>query len=353
MVNRILILLFLSSLTAACGFDNSHAAAPSTAVPYRLQPGELVLAASPEDIPPIQAAEEYFVPAQKADLTSEDLIVGIFIGGESKAYPVRLLSLHEVVNDNIGDLNFAVTWCPLCYSPVVYQRDVRGQELTFRASGFLLNDNLVLEDLQTKTLWSQLLGQGIRGALRGENLEVLPSSLTTWQAWSETYPESLVMDRAALGYEGEFPDPYRGYFSSPSSGLSGLGEVDTRLPGKSLVYGVSVGNEAAALSRDFLSSQGLIQFEIGDLPLLAVFDPLSESAFVYLRENKGEVLHFQAADESGTFRDQETGTIWSVRTGAGLTGSRTGEILTPLPSQLAFWFAWSAFFPDTELVPSP
>ena len=109
-----------------------------------------------------------------------------FIGGRSRAYPVRLLSLHEIVNDRVGDRAIAVTWSPLCYSAVVFDRVVDGEELSFRASGYLLHDNLVLIDHPTDTLWSQLLGHGIKGALRGEILNLVPSTVTTWGISLET-----------------------------------------------------------------------------------------------------------------------------------------------------------------------
>ena len=149
-----------------CGQIGSHAAAFPEPELYRLQPGELVLAASEGDIPSIQTEDSYFVQVEKADLEDTDLVVGLLIG-VSRAYPVRLLSLHEVVNDRVGDRAIAVTWCPLCYSAVVFDRVVDGEELSFRASGYLLHDNLVLIDHPTDTLWSQLLGQGIKGARRG------------------------------------------------------------------------------------------------------------------------------------------------------------------------------------------
>lgn len=353
MKNRILILLFLSSLAAACGPKSSHAAVPSTFVPYRLQPGELVLAASPEDIPAIQAEEELFVPAQKADLNPEDLIVGIVIGGESRAYPVRLLSLHEVINDRIGDEAFAVTWCPLCYSPVVYEREIHGQELTFQASGYLLHDNLVLMDLQTNTLWSQLLGQGIKGALRGEVLEVLPASITTWAVWVKSYPESRVLDASQLGYKGKLPDPYQGYFSSNSSGLSGVDNIDPRLPGKSLIYGLVLEGEAAALIQEDLHKERLIHFEIAGIPVLAVYHPSTSEGFFYVREARGENLNFEVGDTPDIIRDEETGTHWRISTGISLKGPLKGATLSQIPGQLAFWFAWSSFYPDSELVSTP
>ena len=93
----------------------------------------MVLAASEGDIPSIQTEESYFVQVEKADLEDTDLVVCLLIGGVSRAYPVRLLSLHEVVNDRVRDRANAVTWCPLSYSAVVFDRVIDGEELSFRA----------------------------------------------------------------------------------------------------------------------------------------------------------------------------------------------------------------------------
>ena len=315
MNRRISFLLFLSSLTAACGQIGSYAAVVPAPKPYRLQPGELLLAAVEEDIPPLHADESHFVPAEKAGLEEKDLVVGLFIGGESRAYPVRLLSLREVVNDRVGGIAIAVTWCPLCYSPVVFDRTVDGQELTFRASGYLLNDNLVLADHPTDTLWSQLLGQGIKGALKGSMLEVYPSTITTWSSWQKAYPDSSVLSAERAGYVGELPDPYGGYFSTGAAGLGGGGELDPRLPAKTLVIGLVVGGEEKAYPLNEIQQEKSIQDQIGDLSLNIVWDDSLQAVQIFGGSNSG--------------------------------------VMTPIPSQLVYWFAWTAFFPDTAVYLSP
>jgi hypothetical protein len=350
-VKQLFLLLFLSSLVTACGLSGSHAAIPPQRETYRLQPGQLVLAASEDDIPPVQAQEEHFVSAQDADLAGEELIVGLIIGGESRAYPVRLLSLHEVVNDRVGDLSFSVTWCPLCFSPVVYNRVVEGQELSFRASGYLLNDNLVLIDHPTDTLWSQLLGQGIKGAYRGTFLEIIPSSLTTWEIWSETHPDTLVLSAIKMGYEGEIPDPYRGYFNSGVSGLSGAEDIDQRLAGKALVYGLLFGESTAAVSLAELQQEVLITIDLGSVPVVGVYDPVSEQGFFYFAEVDGKVLTLEPLEGGMVIRDVESGTRWNSTTGVAIKGKLQGNQLQRYPAQLAFWFAWSQFYPQTVVLP--
>ena len=353
MVKSISILLFLSSLTAACGQISPYAVAFPDQEYYQLQPGELILAAMEEDIPPIQAVEEYFVHAEKADIDNLDLVVGLFIGGESRAYPVRLLSLHEVVNDQMGGIAFAVTWCPLCFSPVVFDRTVAGNVLTFQASGYLLHDNLVLRDDPTDTLWSQLLGQGIKGAQRGTVLEVLPSSLTTWEAWRESYPDSLALSAEKLGYQGEVPDPYAGYFNSSAVGLGGDANlVDQRLPGKKLVVGISLGETSKAYPLDLIKEKRIIQDRLGPYPVVLVWDEKKGFNYLYLREIDGELIDFQLTGTGEYLIDNQTGSIWNISSGTALKGDYVRETLARIPSQLAYWFAWLSFYPESGLFTS-
>lgn len=320
--NFILLLLFLSSLVTACGQIGSHAADFPEPKLYRLQPGELVLAASETDIPFIQAEEKYFVQVEKAGLEDTDLVVGLFIGGESRAYPVRLLSLHEVVNDRMGGKVIAVTWCPLCYSPVVYDRIVDGQELSFRASGYLLHNNLVLVDHPTDTLWSQLLGQGIRGALRGSVLKVIPSTVTTWKIWRENYPDSRVLSAERIGYEGDLPDPYGGYFSSGAAGLGGAGEIDPRLPAKTLILGLVSGEDIKAYPVDLIREQRIIVDQVGDFTFSIIWDEKQSIGRTFL------------------------GDITEDLPGKGMIDF---DSLTPVSAQLVYWFAWTGFYPESDL----
>ncbi len=316
MNRRLFLLLFLSSLVAACGRVGFHAAAFTERKLYRLQPGELLLAATEEDIPSIKANNSNFVSSEKADLEDEDLVVGLFIGVEARAYPVRLLSLHEVVNDQVGDKMIAVTWCPLCYSAVVYNRFVDGQELSFRASGYLLHDNLVLIDHPTETLWSQLLGQGIKGALKGSVLEVIPSTITSWGIWRDTYPETRILSAKTLGFDGILPDPYGGYFSSAAPGMGSDGEIDPRLPAKSLVIGVALGENIKAYPLDLIRDEKIILDKLGDRTITVVWDEDLHAGEVFWGDLSGKLQ--KNADPHPT-------------------------ALVLVPSQLVYWFAWAGF----------
>jgi hypothetical protein len=124
---------------------------PLAASPIRrLQPGELLLAADTDAIPAIMAQESFFADAASTEWLEEEYVIGLALNGEARAYPIRLLSSHELVNDTVGGQPVLISWCPLCFSAVVFERMVEGRELTFGVSGMLYRDNLVMYDHQTK-----------------------------------------------------------------------------------------------------------------------------------------------------------------------------------------------------------
>jgi Protein of unknown function (DUF3179) len=152
-----------------------------------------------------------FVSASEADRTlkAEDIILGVQFGGVAKAYPVRILNWHEVVNDDVGEQPVLISWCPLCGSGVVYDPLVEAQRYTFGVSGLLHQQNLLLFDRGTESLWSQLRAQAITGPLAGTSLRLLPVSTTTWRSWKAEHPQTLVLS-FQTGYKRDYArDPYR------------------------------------------------------------------------------------------------------------------------------------------------
>ncbi|MCI0575771.1 MAG: DUF3179 domain-containing protein [Chloroflexi bacterium] len=316
----------------------------------RLQPGELVIAADRDAIPAIMAQERFFAAATSTEWLDGEYVIGLALNGEARAYPIRLLSSHELVNDTVGGEAVLISWCPLCFSAIVFERTVAGRELTFGVSGMLYHDNLVMVDHQTNTLWSQLLGQSLRGALRQQRLTVVPSILTTWGEWKQLYPETLVLSAERLGqYEGELTDPYAGYYTSGAAGLAGDVAHPADVPAKALVVGVQVGAHLRAYPLPVLREAGLVEDELGGVPLLLVYDAALQVVYVYRREVGEMGLSFAAPEQHHTLRDQQTGSTWDWRTGQATSGELAGTRLTPYPATLAFWFAWAGIFPETQV----
>lgn len=325
---------------------------PSPDIPFRrLQPGELVLAADTDDIPAIMAQDEMFsAAAATTEWLDEEYVIGVVRHGEARAYPIRLLSNHELVNDTIGGEPILVSWCPLCFSAIVFERTVEDQILTFGVSGILYRDNLVMYDHQTNTLWSQLLGQSLRGALRQQRLAVVPSILTTWGEWKSLHPETVILSVERLGqYDGAVIDPYAGYYSTGAAGLAGDVIHPAAVPAKALVVGVQVGTLFRAYPLPMLSELELVEDELDGVPLLFVYDEQLQVVYVYRREVGEENLSFAAALPPHTLHDSLTASTWDWRTGEAVAGPLAGERLTSYQATLTFWFAWAGIFPETDV----
>jgi hypothetical protein len=325
--------------------------ATPTSRPYQLRPGELELAASPDDIPAIFANDNLFVSAEdgNAEWRDDEDVIGLEFNGDARAYPIRLLSLHEIVNDTVGGEPVAITWCPLCYSAIVFKR-VADRELTFGVSGFLFKNNLVMYDHQSDTLWSQILGEGIKGAYSGRRLEILPSILTTWGAWKQSHPETRVLSAVQMGNQSnQIVDPYVGYYSSGAAGLGGQATLDERLPAKELVVGLRVGDEKRAYPLALLREIDIVNDELSGLPIVLIYDEELLTVFVYERIIKDTERTFVLESTPGLMRDQEPGSLWDVQTGLATEGPLAGTRLIRLSAPLVFWFAWSDIYPDTEV----
>lgn len=319
---------------------------------HRLQAGDLLLAADIDDIPAILATEDLFVDAAagSTEWPDDELVIALAVGGDARAYPLRLLSLHEIVNDTVGGQPVAVTWCPLCFSALVFDRVVDGRELTFGVSGYLHNDNLVMYDHQTNTLWSQLIGQAVRGAQRGQQLAVLPAIITTWGEWKKTQPNTTILSAAQMGRQAEaIIDPYAGYYASGAAGFSTGQNQNDLLPAKSLVIGLVAGQEARAYPLGTVQAEGIIHDQLGILPVLLIFDEMLGTVLAYRPEIDGQRLTFTAAAQFGFFTDEETGSLWDGRSGVAVDGPLAGAELPQLSGPLVFWFAWSAFHPETDV----
>ena len=300
---------------------------------------------------------------QAQDMSPDERVIGIEINGDSRAYPLNILSSHEIVNDVVGGELVAVTWCPLCYSALVFSREVDGRSLAFGVSGKLLQNTLVMFDRETGSLWSQLYGGAISGKLRGNALAVFPSVLTTWEAWLAQYPQGQVLSKQltcaqfdcgtyATNPRGSYAvDPYNSYYVSPDEGV-----VNRQIPRdefsgrpKERVLGVRLQNAARAYPFAILAEQRVINDEIDGVPILIWFDPQSQTGAAFRREVDGRILTFQTDAEDPTLvRDKESGSRWAGASGRGQDGRNRQSRLTPLITTPAFEFGWYDYFPQSD-----
>ena len=230
----------------------------------------------------------------------------------------------------------------------MYTREVNGKELELGVSGKLYKDALVMFDRETGTLWTQVDGKALRGPLVGSLLTEVPAIQTTWNAWKNLHPDTLVLQK---------PGPvrgsnYEGYFRDPAKrGLSGT-RGDERLGGKDMILGVHEGGDAAAVPQSVLKRKFVIQFTLAGKPLVVMYAAAEQTPAVYRAAVDGKALSFRARKRGGgtVIEDVETGSVWSPLEGRAISGSLEGKLLERVPYLHSFWYAWSAYRPETRLV---
>ena len=196
--------------------------------------------------------------ADARGLASREPVISVAIGGEARAYPFRIMIWHEIVNDTVGGVPIAVTWCPLCNSSVVFDRRAAGRTLSFGTTGKLRNSDLVMYDRETESWWQQYGGDCIVGALVGAELKYLPARIESVERFRERFPQGRVLvppDPEGLDYGR---NPYVGYDRSERPFLY-RGSLPLGVPPLARV--VSVGEQAWTL--DLVKSRHPL--ETGDL----------------------------------------------------------------------------------------
>ena len=208
---------------------------------------------------------------------------------------------------------------------------------------------LVMYDHQTRTLWSQFSRKGVEGELAGTELEVVPVTQTTWEAWLELHPDTLVLDKGGV-YRF---DHYNGYYLSGRTGVLGESTSDDRLGRKELVVGVDIAGSPKAYPFSALRREPVVNDVVAGQSALLYFDDATGTALAYDRTVDGRTLTFrldgQPKGALTTLVDDETGSRWMAFTGLAVSGQLKGRRLDRALSHLSFWFAWKDWNPDTEL----
>ena len=237
----------------------------------------------------------------------------------------------------------------MCFTGIVYARNIGSTTHTFGVSGKLIMNALVMYDRQTDTLWSQFLSRAVRGPLNGTSLEILPVLQTTWEQWLQLHPDTLLLDKRGR-YVG---DTYEGYYRGGSAGILGESNKDKRLPRKDLVLGLDLSGKAIAYPFRTIADQMVINDSFGGTQVVVTFDPVSETGAIFDRILESRSLSFQLVSEKDNglllMKDRETGSTWRILTGQAISGPLAGTALKRMPSHYSFWFAWSDFHPDTAL----
>jgi len=268
---------------------------------------EIFSGGPPKDGIPSLDHPKFVKVAQAHFLRDEDQVLALKRNGIAKAYPLRILNWHEIVNDRFGDEGVIITYCPLCGSGTASEAKVAGKFLQFGVSGLLYNSDVLMYDRQTQSLWSQILSQAVTGPMKGTLLPAVAVTHTTWADWRNRHPDTLVLD-TNTGFNRNYQaNPYDGYERESSI----MFPVRFRSEGyhpKEQVLGLVLDGEAKAYP------------------------------FVELAKGSGEV------------NDVLAGKNIRVRYSHNYKSAEVFDAEgNALPGITLFWFAWYAFHPQTDI----
>lgn len=298
-------------------------------------------------------------------LTPDELILGVEIDGDARAYPLRILDWHEVINDVIGETPVTVAYCPLCGTGVLYATKIAGREapLEFGSSGLVYRSTQLVYDRQTDSLWDLFSGRPVVGPLTGAGieLETLPIVMTRWSDWLQRHPDSRVLSR-----DTGFDHPYipgaahSGNANNPNP-LFPVVLNDHRMAPKDLVFGIRlpVGNKAWPL--DTFTGGRVLNDTIGGVDVVLIGDAEGRTVRAYRREGvtftataSPRVLYRLDPDGPGEAVAQggpEHQEVWRVSE-EGLIGPNNA-VLPRLPGLTAYWFAWSGHLGQGAVLYAP
>jgi hypothetical protein len=323
---------------------------------------EILSGGVPRDgIPPIDDPKFTTIADAGTWLGEEEPVVALEINGDIRAYPLQIMTWHEIVNDEVGGIPVVVTFCPLCNSAIAFDRRVDGKIYDFGVSGNLRNSDLLMWDRQTESWWQQFTGEAIIGELAGKKLIFLPASIVAWSDFKMANPQAKVLSRDTGHTRPYGQNPYAGYDRADNPPFLFKGTLDGRLLPKERVVAVTIGNADVAFPFSVLARERVASYTLGGRDIVVLFKLGTRSALggreIASAEDIGAAVVFDAhvGDRTLNFRargdafvDEQTGSVWNIL-GQAIKGPLRGKQLTPVVHANHFWFAWAAFKPDTRI----
>ncbi len=277
-------------------------------------------------------------------LQDTDLVIGYKNGNDIRAYSHSILDWHEIINDNVGDVSVAITYCPLTGTGIGWNRIINGNETSFGVTGLLYNNNLIPFDRQTNSNWSQILNESVNGDLLGTEIDIVPLFETTWKTWKTMYPNTKVVSTNTGFTRSYGVSPYGDY--STNNVIFFPVFQDNRLPLKERVHTVVQDDIAKVYQFSSFDSSNVIRDAFQGFEYVVVGN--NEFIVSFILDDITSGLTFEYAYEGGeTILIDNEGTSWNVF-GEAVAGPRVGERLLSSNSFMAFWFSVAAFYP-TEI----
>jgi hypothetical protein len=287
-----------------------------------------------------------FASADEVKVDPDDKVLAVRIGQLARAYPIRTMGYHHIVNDTIDGVPIAVTYCTLCHTGLVWSRVIDDKTLHFRLAG-INNGNALMRDEETSSIWQQSTGEAIFGPLKGRQLEMVPSDELTFALWRREQPEGQVLKPDAP-YVAEYdPKDWERHVAATRT------VVDTSKSGigpHQLMIGVTVAGQSKAYPIESILGAKLIQDRVEGFPVLVVVgqDGASIRAFEASMAANNLNLTFAGADGETVMRDAQTGSGWNFQ-GCAVDGKLAGQCLKKIDAHKDYWFDWMNHHPGSAV----
>jgi len=261
------------------------------------------------------------------------------------AYPHIILDWHEIINDNVGDVSVAITYCPLTGTGIGWNRILNGNETTFGVSGLLYNTNLIPFDRATNSNWSQILNEAVNGDLLGDKVAIITLFETNWGTWKALYPNTKVVS-TNTGFSRTYGTSPYGDYNTNNNRFFFPVPKDNRLPLKERVHTILAGGNAKVYQFSDFDTVNIIEDSFEGANYLIVGNQDFMVSFELGSSVEGLEFSYIFNNTEAILSDNE-GNEWNIF-GEAISGPRTGQFLKPSESFMAFWFSIPAFY-NTEI----
>ncbi|WNJ18120.1 DUF3179 domain-containing protein [Pontibacter sp. G13] len=285
----------------------------------------------------------------------EEHVLGIELNGQARAYPVKMLDWHEIINDTLAGEPISIIYCPLTGTGTAWSRVIDGKVSTFGISGLLHQSNVIPYDRETDSNWSQMRGECVQGSQVRQMPDMYPLVMTSWGEWKRMYPETSIIS-ANTGYDNEYNFyPYFDYRENHLKLPFPINHDDPRVDRKVRVFGVVAAKSGPkSHSKAYpmeVFGEGVKVFQeiVGPEEVVVVGSHHRDFAIAFKPVLEGDRLVFSPVPNGGkVVMADEEGNRWDLM-GHCVSGPRTGKQLTLLEGYVGYWFAWATFHPDLFL----
>lgn len=305
-----------------------------------------------------------FVSQEEASewLKPREPVISLVVNNEARAYPIQILIWHEIANDELGGVPVSVTFCPLCYSAIVFDQRLDGEVYEFGVSGMLRHSDMIMYDRTTESLWQQFSGEALVGDLTGKELTIIPSQLISFEQFRETHPNAKVLSRETGHQRNYGENPYAGYDDINNSPfLMNSEDISGKLPPMEKIIGVRSDNKQIGYPYSKTIEKRVLHDEIDGEPIVIFHlngmasaldnrsirksrDDGSTGVFSPIVECEKLTFSF----ENGDISDRQTDSTWNI-SGRATSGPMEGTQLKTMLYGDYFAFAWLVFYPDTKI----